>query len=128
MHALVKLRAFASRIKRDALTVYFIARDARTPFLIRLFAFAVAAYALSPIDLIPDFIPVLGYIDDIILLPISISLIVKLAPRDVLADCRARADRLSERISSRGGAIMIAAIWVICAVSLIYWLMNVYAI
>ncbi len=124
LNALARLQAIATRIKLDALTVYFAARDVRTPILIRLFALGVAAYALSPIDLIPDFIPVLGYLDDIILLPLSIGLIVRLTPREVLADCRIQADRLSERISSTGGALMVAAIWVICAGSLSYWVVN----
>ena len=124
MTAFAKLKAIASRIKLDAITVYFAARDARTPDLIRLFAFAVAAYALSPIDLIPDFIPVLGYIDDIILLPISIGLIIRLTPDEVLYDSRTRADLLSEKISSHSGAVVISVIWLVCAASLIYWIVH----
>ena len=123
-----KIKAIATRIKLDALTVYFAARDFRTPFLIRLFASAVSAYALSPIDLIPDFIPVLGYLDDLILLPLSIGLILKLTPIEVLSDCRVRAEQLSERISSTGGALVIATIWIVCAVSLTLWVVNAYTI
>ena len=65
------LKDLARRIKHDVLTVYFVARNPNTPLLVRLMALAVAAYALSPIDLIPDFIPVLGYLDDVILLPLA---------------------------------------------------------
>ena len=68
-------------LKRQALTVYFAARDPRTPLPVRLLALGIAAYAFSPIDLIPDFIPVLGYLDDLILIPLGIALVVKLVRR-----------------------------------------------
>ncbi len=125
---IARLKAILTRIKLDALAVYFIARDPRTPILLRLLAFAVAAYALSPIDLIPDFVPVLGYLDDLLLLPPSIGLILKLTPIEVLSDGREWVDQLSNRISSKGGALVIITIWAACAVSLINWVVNAYAL
>ncbi len=121
MAALEKLKAISSRVKQDSLTAYFIARDARSPILVRLFAVAIAGYALSPIDLIPDFIPVLGYLDEIILLPLGIALILRLSPRHITDDCRAQASALSERVVSRGGAVAVVAIWLLCAGAIVYW-------
>ena len=88
---LARLEQAARRIKHDAMTVYFTARDPRTPWHVRLLALAIAAYALSPIDLIPDFIPVLGYLDDLIILPAMVALTVRLIPAEVMAACRAQA-------------------------------------
>ena len=85
------LKRWAALLKGELLTVFYAARDPEAPWLARLVAIAVAAYALSPIDLIPDFIPVLGYVDDLILLPAAIYLALKLIPREVLEDGRARA-------------------------------------
>lgn len=120
--SLHKLRHFARQLKADATTIYFAARHALTPLPVRLFALATAAYALSPIDLIPDFIPVLGYLDEIILLPIAISLILKLTPDAVIAQCRLRASEATEKISSPACAIVVVVIWTVCAVSAIYWI------
>ena len=88
----------------------------------RLFALATAAYALSPIDIIPDFIPVLGYLDEIILLPLAIGLILKLTPDAVIKQCRLRASEATEKISSPACAIVIVVIWAVCAVSAVYWI------
>lgn len=126
MSALSKLKELALRIRHDAMTVYFVARNPKTPFLVRLLAFAVAAYALSPIDLIPDFIPVLGYLDDILLLPIGIILVIKLVPAEVVAESRARANELLATPTSYAGAVVIAVIWLICAVGLSHWVFNAY--
>lgn len=126
MSALSNLKKLILRIRHDAMTVYFVARDPRTPFLVRLLAFAVAAYALSPIDLIPDFIPVLGYLDDILLLPIGIILVIKLVPAEVISESRAHANELSAKPTSYAGAVVIVGIWLICAVGLSYWVFNAY--
>ena len=126
MGALSNLKELARRIKRDAMTVYFVARDPRTPFLVRLLAFAIAAYALSPIDLIPDFIPVLGYLDEIVLLPLGIILVIKLVPAEVISESRAKANELSAKSTSYIGAAVIVAIWLICAVGLSYWVFSAY--
>ncbi len=116
------LRNAAKRIRHDALTVYFAARDPRTPWVVRLLALAVAAYAISPIDLIPDFIPVIGYLDDLILLPVGIFLIIKLTPAEVIEASRARAAELSGQPTSAVAACLVIAVWIACAAGIGYWL------
>ena len=88
-----RLKSAATRLKREVLALYVAARDKRTPLAARIIAWGTAGYALSPIDLIPDFIPVLGYLDDLILVPLYITLAVRWMPAPVLADARARADQ-----------------------------------
>src|SRR5687768_15685461 len=85
------LRRWAKALKQQTLVVYYVARDRRTPWLARGLALGVAAYALSPIDLIPDFIPVLGYLDDLVLVPLGVMLVLRMVPEEVLADARGRA-------------------------------------
>ena len=120
-----RLQEAARRIKRDALTVYFAARDPRTPWPVRLLALMIAAYAFSPIDLIPDFIPVLGYLDDLILLPLGILLVIRLTPETVIADSRARALEAAERPVCPVAAVVIVMIWLLSAAGLLYlWLAD----
>ena len=109
-------------MKRDAIAVWIAARDPRTPWHARAIAVVVAAYALSPIDLIPDFVPVLGYLDDLILLPFGILLVVRLIPPDLLAEFRAEAARLESLPASRTGLAAIIGIWVFAALFLL-WLL-----
>ncbi len=99
-------------------------RDPRTPCLAKALAIATVAYAVSPIDLIPDFIPVLGFVDDAILLPGMIWLAVKLIPDEVMADCRARADaRLAApRALMRGGLIAVIVIWIAIVAVAVWWI------
>lgn len=118
-----RLQQAAQQIKRDVLTVYFAARDSRTPLLVRLLALVVAAYALSPIDLIPDFIPVLGYLDDLILLPLGILLVIKFTPAEVIQSSRAKAQQLVDKPGSPAAAVVIVLLWVVCALGLLYGLM-----
>ena len=103
-------KAWAKRLKRDVVALWLAARDSRTPLAAKLVAGAVAAYALSPIDLIPDFIPVLGYLDDLLLVPAGIWLAVRLVPPPLMAELRAEAER-RDRPLSRGGAAAVVAIW-----------------
>ena len=117
------LARWASLLKQQTLTVYFAARDPRTPWPVRLLALLVAAYALSPIDLIPDFIPLLGYLDDLILLPLGIALIVKLTPPEVIAAARAKAAAVKGRLSSRAAAFAIIVIWLVLAALGGHWLL-----
>jgi len=106
-----RMRRWAKAIKRDVRALYLSARDPRVPWYAKAVALAVAAYALSPIDLIPDFIPVLGYLDDIILVPLGILLAVRLIPPDILAENRAVAlDTPLQK--SKGAAIVIVAVWI----------------
>lgn len=101
------------------LALWLAARDARVPWYAKAVAGAVAAYALSPIDLIPDFIPVLGYLDDLIIVPLGILLAVKLIPVKLMAEFRAEAIRRSKP-TSRAGLAFIVAIWTAIAVALIW--------
>ncbi len=100
-------------LKRETLALYLAARDPRTPWYARAVVAAVAAYALSPIDLVPDFIPVLGLLDDAVLLPLGITLALRLIPKDVIAECRARAAEAfaAGRPVSRSAALAIVAVW-----------------
>jgi uncharacterized membrane protein YkvA (DUF1232 family) len=108
---LSKLKQWARALKRDAYAVYFAARDPRVPWHAKAVGIAVAAYALSPIDLVPDFIPVLGYLDDLIILPLGIALAVKLIPPEVLAEHRARAAAVQDRPVSIAAAAAIVVVW-----------------
>lgn len=108
---LERARAWARRIKRDVLALWLAARDPRTPWQPKLVAGLVAAYALSPIDLIPDFIPVLGYLDDLLIVPLGIVLAVRLMPAALMAECRARGAELAKRPTSRAAAIFVVAVW-----------------
>ena len=110
-----RLKGWARAVKRDVHALWLAARHPRTPWYARLLAVAIAAYALSPIDLIPDFVPVLGYLDDAILLPLGILLAIRLVPRDVLAECRARAEAAAERPVSRGAAAFVVLAWLALA-------------
>ncbi len=106
-----RLRGWARTIKRDVHALYLSARDPRVPWYAKAVAIAVAAYALSPIDLIPDFIPVLGYLDDLVLVPLGILLAVRLIPAHVLAEHRAAADETPLQ-ASRTAAMVIIALWI----------------
>jgi uncharacterized membrane protein YkvA (DUF1232 family) len=119
-----RLRGWARSIKRDVHALYLSARDERVPWHAKAVALAVAAYALSPIDLIPDFIPVLGYLDDLVLVPFGVWLVVQLIPADVLAECRARAQRVSLRARSWGAAAVIVGIWLVLAGLLLRWTLG----
>ncbi len=116
------LRRWARRFKRQTLTVYFLARDPRLSTPLRLLALAVAAYALSPIDLIPDFIPVLGYLDDLLIVPLGLALILRLAPRPLLLDARRRARVLQGRPASRTAAAVIVLLWLLALGWGTWWL------
>jgi uncharacterized membrane protein YkvA (DUF1232 family) len=98
-------------LKRESLVVYYAARDPRLPWHVRLLALLVAAYALSPIDLIPDFIPVLGYLDDLVLVPLGVALVIRLTPAHITADAREQAGRALEKPVSIAAAVVIALLW-----------------
>ena len=114
-------RAWARAIKRDVHALYLASRDPRVPWYAKGAALLVAGYALSPIDLIPDFFPVLGYLDDVILVPIGIVLVVRLIPPAIMAEHRAAAAASRDRPVSRVAAVVIAGIW-IAASALGAWL------
>lgn len=118
-------RTWARTVKRDAHALYLAARDPRVPWYAKALAIAVAAYALSPIDLIPDFVPVLGYLDDLIIVPAGIALVVRLIAPEIMAEHREKAARVGGRPVSRVGGLLIAAIW-IAATALAAWLFSRY--
>jgi uncharacterized membrane protein YkvA (DUF1232 family) len=114
-----RLRRWAHAARRDVLALYLAGRDPRVPWFAKALALAAAAYALSPIDLIPDFIPVLGQLDDLILLPLAVLLIARLLPPALLRELRDEADRrLTERPPSSGRvavatvALVVALVWI----------------
>src|SRR5918995_3389137 len=117
---MAQLRGWARAIKKDVVALYIAGRDPRVPWYVKAAAVAIAAYALSPIDLIPDFIPVLGYLDEVILLPIAIALVVRMIPDPLMAEFREEAQRRSERPTSRAAAAVIIALW-IAAITLTLW-------
>jgi len=121
---LERLRRWARSLKRDVVAVWFAARHPGTPLHVRLLAVAVTAYALSPIDLIPDFVPVLGYVDDLLIVPLGLLLVLKLLPAPVLQECRERADRVAARPTSRAAAAIIVAAWVACAAGVAWWILH----
>lgn len=90
---LEKLKQWARQIRAETFVLYLAARDPRTPWYVKLLVAGIVAYAFSPIDLIPDFVPVLGYLDDLILIPLGIAIAIKLVPQPVLAECRIRAQQ-----------------------------------
>ena len=121
MSRIAQAKDWARRVKRDAVAVYFAARDPRTPMLARCMALAVAAYALSPIDLIPDFIPVLGYLDDLLIVPLGLLLVIRLLPPQVLLESREKANALLSRPRSYLAAAFMVGIWLLCIIGFAYW-------
>ena len=119
---MAKLIAWAKRLKQELVAVYLAIRDPRTPWFARVLGAAVVAYAFSPIDLIPDFIPVLGYLDDAIIVPIGIWLVIRLIPAEVMAEARSRADeqlRQPRPVSWVGGASVVV-IWAVLAAATVW--------
>lgn len=103
------------------MAVYFAARDPRTPIFAKLLALFVAAYALSPIDLIPDFIPILGYLDDLIIVPIGLMIVIRMLPNEILASARLRASEFIERPRSYGAAVAIVTLWLVLLALFAAW-------
>lgn len=120
-----QLSSWARALKRDALALYLAARDQRTPWYAKAFAAAIVAYAFSPIDLIPDFIPVLGYLDDAIILPLGIWVAIRMIPDEVMDEHRARAAELAERPVNRAAAVVIVLIWFAAAAAAVWWVCGV---
>ena len=108
-----QIKQWAKTLKKDIVVVWLVAKDQRTPVWIKILALIIAAYALSPIDLIPDFIPVLGYLDDIIIVPLGLLLVIKLTPKEIIDDCRMRASLLAERPVNRWVEGVIILIWLL---------------
>ena len=123
MELLIKLNQRARHFKAETFALYLAARDPRTPWYAKLLVGGIVAYAVSPIDLIPDFVPVLGYLDDLILIPAGIALAIRLVPDSVLADCRAQALEIFKNgkpISRIAGAVIVV-IWIALAALCLVW-------
>jgi uncharacterized membrane protein YkvA (DUF1232 family) len=122
-----RLKRWAERLRRDSLTLWIAIGDKRTPLWLRLLGFVIIAYALSPIDLIPDFLPVVGYLDELILLPVALWILIRFMPADVLADARIRAEQRiadgQKRPRSLLGAIIVIVIWITVA----WWIVSLFA-
>ena len=118
MELISKAKIWAKSLKRDIVALWLAARDPRVPWYAKAVASAVAAYALSPIDLIPDFIPVLGYLDDLVIVPLGILLATRLVPAEVMAALRVEAARRIERPAGRAGLIFILVVWLSCIIFL----------
>jgi uncharacterized membrane protein YkvA (DUF1232 family) len=112
---LKRLKSQARALKRETYALYLAARDPRTPWYARVLAAAVVAYAFSPFDLIPDFIPVIGYLDDLVVVPLGIALALRLIPAGVMNKCRERAAASDGRRVSRAGAAFMVAVWICVA-------------
>ena len=112
----------ARESRREVYALYFACRDPRVPWYVKALALAVVAYAFSPIDLIPDFIPVLGYLDDLVLVPLGAMAVRAMVPAHVMADCRERARRLEGRPRNWIAAGVIVTIWLALAVAGWRWL------
>ena len=124
MGFLTDLKQRARLLKAETFALYLAARHPDTPWYAKLLVAGVVAYAFSPIDLIPDFVPVLGYVDDLILIPMGIALAIKMIPPSVLAECRARAQKVisNGKPVSRVAAVVIVIIWLVSAALCIVWL------
>jgi len=120
-----RLKSWARGIKRDVHALYLAGRDPRVPWYAKAMAALVAGYALSPLDLIPDFIPVVGYLDDLILVPAGILLVVRMIPSEIMAEHRATAAAALDRPVSRGAALVIICVWA-AAIALSGWLAHRY--
>jgi uncharacterized membrane protein YkvA (DUF1232 family) len=122
MPVLARVKSWADDLRRDVVALFLAARDARTPWYAKVAAGVVAAYALSPIDLIPDFIPIIGYLDDLVLVPLGIWMVVRLIPDELMGEFRAEAARINTRPRSLAGAAVVIIAWVFAAAMLTWWL------
>lgn len=117
-----KLKQQVRHLKTEAFALYLAARHPETPWYAKLLVAAIVAYAFSPIDLIPDFVPILGYLDDLILIPLGIALAIKIIPPSVLAQCRAQEVALNVKPVSCVAGVVIVTIWLVLAALCIAWI------
>jgi uncharacterized membrane protein YkvA (DUF1232 family) len=123
---LEKLKSRARALKNEAYAIYLAARDPRTPWYVKVLIFFVVAHTFSPIDLIPDFIPVLGYLDDLLITPAGIWLAVRLIPPEVMEEARATAAaRAVDSSVGKVGAVIIVSVWIIAAIGVVYYLLSI---
>jgi len=123
----VSWRERAFFLRREVYTLYFAARDPRVPWYAKMLAGCVVAYAFSPIDLIPDPVPILGYLDDLVLIPLGVLLVRRMIPDHVLAECRQKAQGAIERSTGWWAALIIMMIWLALAATTAYWIVRALA-
>ena len=111
----------ANELRREVYALYFACRDPGVPWYAKALAIGLVAYAFSPIDLIPDFIPVLGYLDELVILPLGVLAVRALVPAEVMADCRAKATLLEAKPRSWIAAAVIVTIWVAISIAATSW-------
>lgn len=121
-----KLKSWARTVKTDIVSLYIALKDTRTPLLAKVIAVSVVTYALSPIDLIPDFIPVIGYLDDLLIVPLGILLAVRLIPVPLMAEFRSLAADHELLPKNQTGAIIVVCTWLICTIAIGWWAINSY--
>lgn len=114
-----KLRGSVRALEEKALWLWFAARDPRTPLWVKVLALLVASYAFSPIDLIPDFVPLLGYLDDLVLVPLGVALVVRFIPAEVMESARMKAVQVCLRPRSRLGAVLVILFWIAIAAGVV---------
>ncbi len=114
----------AKKLKVEVYALYFAYQDPRIPWYARIFIMLIVGYAFSPIDFIPDFVPVLGYLDDLVLIPLFITLALKMIPNQVMVEARAKGQALSEKPKNWVGAAVIIVIWVLLAVGVIRYIIK----
>ena len=129
MPILADFKQRVRHLKGETFALYLAARHPATPWYAKLFVAGIVAYAFSPIDLIPDFVPVLGYVDDLILIPIGITLAIRMIPPAVLTECRARAQEsmAGGKPVSRAAAAVIVGIWLLLAALCMLWAYEAFA-
>lgn len=122
------LKTWARKLKQQIFILYLAYRDERVPLYAKVFTALVVAYAFSPIDLIPDFIPILGYLDDLILVPLGVMLALKMIPEEVISDCKVKAEERMENGKPKNwlAAFIILLIWCVIAVWLVHKIYSLF--
>lgn len=127
MNFVNQLKTWAKNLKKEIVALYYVSKHPKTPWPIKLLILFIVAYAISPIDLIPDFIPILGYLDELILLPVGIYLVIKLIPESIMTECRLQAEQLkikSQKLKWIMGSLIIL-IWLLFAALCVYYFTKV---
>ena len=114
----------ARKLKMEVYSLYFAYRDPRIPWYAKLFIAVVVAYAFSPIDLIPDFIPVLGYLDDLLLIPLGVTLAIKMIPDSIMDEARKKTQALNQKPKSWAGAALVVSIWIVLVAMIVYFIFS----
>jgi uncharacterized membrane protein YkvA (DUF1232 family) len=124
---LQRLKTWARRLKAETYALYYAYRDPRVPWYAKLLGAFVVAHTLSPIDLIPDFIPIFGYVDDLIITPLGLALVIKMIPEEVMAEARQKAESSMEKTDRAGrvGMIIVLCIWFLTALLLAFWIVKI---